>query len=246
MVAAHLAQQATARRQVAMGPRYTIITPSSGDRPLALALAIRSVAAAMRTARFSTADVEMLIGFDGVKGPRITPEADQPADSYDFIRWFDLPRDGDYGNGIRNTLLKAARGERILFVDDDNTLLPEAFLVYEQYPDADLVVARIDTSLAFTGPFIPEPEQDGKPLFRQSNVDPLCLCARRELVVVRCEGWVDHGYRADYTNMFRYYRRATSVAIAEQLVGVYDAGRHLDASARNFRHEKLDNPSRNG
>lgn len=210
-------------------PRYSIITPSRGDRPVALGLAIDSVRTAMERAGLPPGDVEMLVGFDGVKGERVRPDA--------FVRWFDFRPDKDYGNAIRNGLLRAARGRRILFLDDDNSLTPEAFLIYEAYPDVDLLIARIDVSLAHKAAYLPVIEEGRDPVW-QSNIDPLCLCMTRELAVVRCEGWQGRSYEADYRNMLRYYRRARSVQLTERTVGIYDSGRGLDEGGLNFRQVK--------
>jgi hypothetical protein len=204
-------------------PLFSLITPSRGDRPLALGRAIDSVAAAMRAAGLDAGAVEMLVGFDGVRGER---PRDLP-----FLRWYDLPRDGDYGNRVRDTLLHAARGSRLLFLDDDNALTPAAFATYLAHPDADMLVCRIDTSRAFPEtPFLPRLD-DGE-LVRQANIDPLCLCLSRTLVVDRCGGWTSQGgYEADFVNMARYRRRSRKVELDQTVVGVYDAGRGLDAAA---------------
>lgn len=217
----------------APAPRYSVITPSRGDRPLALGLAIDSVRRAVEHAGFNADDVEMLVGFDGVKGERVRPDT--------FIRWHDFPRDNDYGNAIRNFLLRAARGRRIVFLDDDNALTPEAFLIYEAHPDADMLIARIDVSRAHKTPYLPVLD-DGREMVRQSNIDPLCLCLDRELVVVRCDGWQGRHYEADYRNMFRYYRRARNVQVTDRVVGIYDFGCGMDTGGLNFRQLRKDTP----
>ncbi|MEW5774655.1 MAG: glycosyl transferase family 2 [Thermodesulfobacteriota bacterium] len=204
-------------------PLFSLITPSRGDRPLALGQTIDSVAAAMAAAGLDASQVEMLVGFDGARGlrPRDLP----------FVRWFDLPRDGDYGNRIRDTLLRIARGGRLVFLDDDNALTPAAFPAYLAHPGADMLICRIDTSRAFPDtPFLPRPD-DGETV-RQANVDPLCLCLSRRLVLDRCGGWTSQGgYEADFVNMARYRRRSRQTELDQTVVGVYDAGRGLDAAA---------------
>ena len=199
---------------------YTVITPSKGDRPRALAAALHSVLVARHQAGLPPDAVEVLVGFDGCPGVRVVQD---PA-----IRYTTFPKDGNYGNAIRNGLLKAAKGRRLLFLDDDNVLTPQAFQVYERYPDADLVIARIDTSRSLDLPFIPQVVEGEDPV-RHTNVDPLCLCAERELVTVRCKGWgSEGGYASDYHNILAYYRRARKVVFAEALVGIYDFGLGLD------------------
>jgi hypothetical protein len=201
---------------------FSIITPSRGDRPEALGNAVASVERAVTRAGelLPVGSVEVLVGFDGVKGQRVAaPE---------WVRFFDLPKDGDFGNAIRDKLLKAARGERVLFLDDDNALTEEALVVYLTHPVAEMVIGRIDTSRAFDKPFLPE-LVEGREVVRQTNIDPLCLCLSRDLVVNRCRGWSSKGgYEADFVNMVKYSRRARSVETVKDVVGVYDAGAGLD------------------
>jgi hypothetical protein len=210
---------------------FSIITPSRGDRPEALSNAVASVERAVARAGelLPAGGVEMLVGFDGIKGQRVAaPE---------WVRFFDLPRDGDFGNVIRDTLLKASRGERVLFLDDDNALTEEAFVVYLAHPDVELVIGRIDTSRAFDKPYLPE-AVPGRDIVRQTNIDPLCLCLSRDLVVNRCRGWSSEGgYEADFVNMVKYSRRARSTVAVEDVVGVYDAGAGLDDGGKNFRRQ---------
>ncbi len=47
---------------------FSVITPSTGNRPKALQMAVRSVEQAARFAGLETGQLEILIGFDGVKG----------------------------------------------------------------------------------------------------------------------------------------------------------------------------------
>ncbi len=210
-------------------PKYTVIIPSRGDRPKALALAIDSVLNARDYANLTQDDVEILVGFDGVKGERVCQD--------NSIKYYDLPSNNDFGNAIRHALLKASRGKRLVFLDDDNILTKQAFSVYENHQDADMLIARIDVSSAHDIAFLPR-AQDELPLIRPANIDPLCLCLSRELVVTLCQGWLGNQYEADYKNIFRYSRRAKNIQVIDDIVGVYDAGRGLD-DALNFRQKAL-------
>ncbi len=212
---------------------FSIITPSVGSRPRALAAAIASVAGAVAFAGSALAEgaVEMLVGYDGVRGPRLPHPG--------FVRYFDLPRDNDWGNGVRDTLLKAARGERVLFLDDDNSYKPCAFLSFLDHMDCEMVAGRIDTHLAFDEPFIPV-DDPGRDPVRQCNIDPLCLSLSRSLVVTRCGGWSFKGrYEADFLNIRHWRRRALSFRLIPDLVGVYDSGRSLDLRALSRRQMSL-------
>jgi hypothetical protein len=208
---------------------FSVITPTCGERPKGLRQAVESVAAAAEAAgdALPPGAVEMLIGFDGLKG-------DKPQ-GFDFVRCFNLPLDNDYGNGIRRILLQQAKGRRLVFVDDDNVLAPEAFRVYLRHPEAELIIARIDTSRAFPdAPYLPV-DEEGRSLVRQNNVDPLCLCVSRELAVVRCGGWSYTNYVADYLAIRDFHRRSRSTVVLEDVVGVYDAGRGLDDQSETTR-----------
>lgn len=209
---------------------FSVIIPSTGNRPKALQKAVDSVEAAARFAGLETGQLEILIGFDGVRGT--APKSAYP------VRSFNLPRDNDWGNGIRDMLLKIASGEKVIFLDDDNVIKPYALSLYIRHFDAEMVIGRIDTQLAFDKPFLPV--LDAGSLVRQGNVDPLCLCLSRRLVVDRCGGWKYRGkYEADYLNILDWHRRSHSVTILEEVVGVYDAGRSLDNSALSRRQMNL-------
>jgi len=220
-------------------PVFSIITPSRGTRPLALAGAIASVAEAIRVAADTLPPdgLEMLVGFDGVHGERVGPEGGPPPP---WVRFFDLPYDGNFGNALRHALLRAARGRFVLLLDDDNALTPGALSTYLEGLDHEIQVGRIDVSRAFDKPFLPQ-QEPGREIIRPGNIDPLCLCLSRELVVVRCQGWhCEGGYESDFLNIRRYFRRARSVRHTNDLVGVYDAGTGLDPDGLNSRQAHRD------
>ena len=209
---------------------FSVITPSAGNRPKALDMAVRSVEQAARFAGLGTDQLEILIGFDGVKGR--APKSAYP------VRSITLPRDNKNGNGIRCLLTNLARGEKLIYLDDDNTLKPQAFRTYLRHFDAELVIARIDTQLALDTPFLPR--QGGAPSFRAGDIDLLNVCVSRRLAVDRCGGW-RHRSRSDAAalNMLDWRLHAQSETVVEDVVGVYDAGRSLDASALSPRQAAL-------
>ena len=229
---------------------FSVITPSRGDRPRALAQAVASVEAAVEFARLRAgldpARVEHLVGFDGVDGAR-------PASAPDSLRFFVLPRrqgaSSGFGNHIRDALMRAARGRHLLLLDDDNALTENALASFlphvEADPAADLIIGRVDTSRAFAEPFLPRPApavaDAVADAVRQGNIDPLCLCLARELAVVRGRGWADEGgYESDFLNIRRYHRRARHALRIDDVVGVYDAGRGLDPEGLNARQKRAE------
>ncbi len=210
--------------------KYSFIIPSRGDRPQALGYALDGIMEALDYAQLSQDYIEILVGFDGVRGERVR--------SHPCIRYYDLPSNNDFGNALRHALLKASRGARIIFHDDDNRLTKEAISIYEAHTDVEMLIARIDVSRAHAIPYLPI-EEAGKPLVRPCNIDPLCLCLSRELVYTRCQGWLGNKYEADYENILRYSRRAHSTKAIEDIVGIYDAGRGMDTAGLNFRQKAL-------
>lgn len=224
---------------------FTVIIPSIGTRPRGLAQAIGSVEAALAhagaQAGLAPLQVEVLVGFDGRDGER-------PASNLPRLNYFVLPRPEQgtcgFGNHIRHILMGQAQGRHLLLLDDDNALTPQALMHYLPHLDADMVIGRVDTSRAFDVPFLPRPAAPGADpatdAIRQGNIDPLCLCLSRELAFVRCRGWADEGgYESDYVNILRYFRRARRVVRIDGVVGVYDAGRGLDAEGLNTRQRNL-------
>lgn len=58
---------------------------------------------------------------------------------------------------------------------------------------------------------------------------------------MRCRGWEhEGGYESDYLNIRRYARRARGIVRIDDVVGVYDAGRGLDAAGMNPRQRRLE------
>ena len=187
-----------------MAVLFSVITPSCGRRPRALALAGRSVEVSVRQAGLASEQVEWLVGFDGVAGE--CPETSLPT------RCVTFPQSGDFGNRIRNGLLRVAKGRHLLFLDDDNAYTPEALSLFAAHPDTEMCIGRVDVHLAFDGSVLPQPGESVKTVVRQGNIDPLCLCLSRELVAVRCGGWQSEGgYESDLKNILRYFRRARSM-----------------------------------
>ena len=73
-----------------------------------------------------------------------------------------------------------------------------------------------------------------------ANAGLLDVSQEHRFPVFRCGGWTSKGgYEADYLNMLQYYRRARTIKVVQDVVGIYDAGQGLDEHGLNFRQEKL-------
>ncbi|WP_338668216.1 glycosyltransferase family A protein [Pseudodesulfovibrio methanolicus] len=209
---------------------FSIITPSAGNRPNALKNAVSSAERAARFAGLERNQLEILIGFDGVRGT--APDCAYP------VRTFSLPSDRDRGHGVRDTLLKLSGGEKVVFLDDDNVLKPCSLSRYLLHREAEMVIGRIDAQLALGQPWLPV--FDDGPLVRPGNLDLLCLCLSRRLVVDRCGGWRFRGeFDSCQRNMAGWHQRARSVTVIEEVVGIFDAGRSLDRAALSSRQRDL-------
>ncbi len=207
---------------------FSAITPSCGRRPRALAQAGQSLEEAARRAGLKLSQVEWLVGFDGVAGQR--PRTILP------IRCVDFPKAGEFGNVIRDRLIRIARGSHLLFLDDDNAYAPEALALFLPHLDQEMLIGRVDVSRAFAVETIPVPGEPAEKAVRQGNIDPLCLCLSRDLVATRCGGWRDEGgYESDYRNIRRYAHRARGMVLLDAVVGIYDAGAGLDPQGLNPR-----------
>lgn len=72
---------------------------------------------------------EHIICSDGEKESQVADLVSSYGD--DRLKYFytDSRKEGDYGNNVRNEMLKKARGEYVVFLDDDNLIIPEYFEV---------------------------------------------------------------------------------------------------------------------
>lgn len=213
----------------------SVVTPSRGDRPIALAQAARSldaaVARAIHAGLLAPGQVEWLVGFDGCKGLR--PEVSLPATFVDF------PKSGNFGNLIRDRLIGLAKGSHLIFLDDDNSLTETALTSFLPHLGVEFIVGRIDVSRAFDIPVLPRPGPGE--VVRQGNIDPLCLCVSKELVTGRGRGWGgEGGYESDFLNIRRYFQRTRSHLFLDDVVGIYDSGRGLDPEGVNPRQAKTE------
>jgi glycosyltransferase involved in cell wall biosynthesis len=128
-------------------PRVSVVIPTR-DRPALLVRAVRSVLAQ------SMPDFEVIVADDGSPGGTDGPRAelDDPR-----IVWLDAERRGVAA--ARNAACRAARGQWLAFLDDDNRWTPrflERQLATADAADAE-VVAALGVDLAADGTRMPQP-----------------------------------------------------------------------------------------
>lgn len=154
--------------------RLSIILATSG-RP-SLALAMESAVCQMQ-------DVDELIIAGG--GPLAEALAEECG-----VEWIDLPAGGDWGHSERNAAMPLAEGTHLLFVDDDDALLPGALATIRAAiataPDLPHVFRMIDPH----GRILPE-----RPGLAQGHIGTPCLVAPN--VPEKLGRW-GHRYEGDF------------------------------------------------
>jgi hypothetical protein len=131
---------------------------------------------------------------------------------------------GDFGNTVRQTMLeKEARGEYVLFFDDDNIILPHYLermvAAIEQSHGAGFAVCKVMH-------FGPLNESEGKPpkvltgeRVALYHIDPLQVLVRTE--VMRKVGWdTKVGYLSDGVTLENLGKQAGHVRV-EEVLGVH-------------------------
>mgnify|MGYP006282510871 CR=1 FL=1 len=172
----------------------TVITPTFRRDP-------RVVSRCLDCVRLQTlADVEQLVCSDGAPEPQIASLVGGLGDSRITYHHTTVKKAGDFGNVVRSEMLAKASGEFVLFMDDDNLILPhylERMVGAIRESGKDFAVCRV----VHFGPLRPEatghPPQvlTGIPV-KLHHVDPLQVVVRTE--AMRQVGWdTEKGYLAD-------------------------------------------------
>jgi hypothetical protein len=145
-------------------------------------------------------DWEQLICSNGELEPNVRQLVKELDDGRVSYHWCDAPK-GDYGNYARRDMLKRARGKYVLFLDDDNVIMPNYLNVMISILEdsgADAAVCRVmhfgplnESETGMTPPVV----LTGIPV-KLYNIDPLQFLVRRE--VMQSIGWdTDSGYISD-------------------------------------------------
>ena len=175
-------------------PVVSIITPTFRRDP-------RVVSRCIDCVRLQTVSrVEQLICSDGANEAPIASLVASVADTRISYQHTTVKKPGDFGNVVRQTMLEKAKGDYILFLDDDNLILPEylaKMIKAIQDSGADFAVCKVvhfgPLKEDVTGP--PPIILNGLPV-KLHHVDPLQILVKREAMLDI--GWdTEKGYLAD-------------------------------------------------
>jgi hypothetical protein len=194
-------------------PLVTVITPTCKRDPKIISRCINCLQLQTVT------DWVMLLCSDG--GPEkhvldLLKQLNEPRVIYTHLPKSNKP--GDYGNTIRNEMLKRATGKYVFFCDDDNIILPEFLAkMTSAVQSADLAVCKIvhfgPLNESVTGK--PPKVLTGFPI-KLYHVDPLQVLVKRECM--QDIGWdCDHGYVSDGVTLERLGTKYKSIEVPEIL-----------------------------
>jgi glycosyltransferase involved in cell wall biosynthesis len=134
---------------------------------------------------------------------------------------------GDYANTVRSTMLQGATGKYVLFLDDDNIIMPEYLeWMIDALNKAYAVNNKVGFAICQVYHFGPLPAPLGKPPKvidgippKVQNIDTLQVLAFTE--AMKDVGWnLEHGYLADgYT--FEAMAKKYEYAIVSTILGVH-------------------------
>jgi GT2 family glycosyltransferase len=194
--------------------RVTVITPTYRRDP-------RVVSRCIDCLRIQTEQAyEHLICSDGAEEAPIKAlvgSVKDPRVSYQFTS---VKKPGDFGNVVRSEMLKKAKGDFILFMDDDNVILPnylETMIAAIEKAGAAFAVCRI----VHFGPLredavgVPPQVLTGVPV-KLYHIDTLQVLVRRE--AMQDIGWdMEKGYLADGHTLQKLGEKYPHVVVPEVL-----------------------------
>lgn len=175
--------------------KVTIITPTFRRDP-------RIVSRCLDCVKLQTVtDIEQLVCSDGSPEPPIAALVGSLGDERISYHHTSVKKPGDYGNVVRSEMLKKARGEYILFLDDDNLILPdylETMIKAIEESGKDFAVCRV----VHFGPLNEDKYGKKPPVVltglpvKLYHVDPLQILVKKD--VMQKVGWdTEKGYLAD-------------------------------------------------
>lgn len=144
---------------------------------------------------------EQLVCSDGGREQHVFDMVSSIADSRIRYTHTTVKKEGDFGNTVRSEMLKQAKGKYVLFLDDDNVILPNYLETMvaklENAPDCEFTVCKIMHFGPLNEKEIGRPPKvlTGDPV-KLYHIDPLQVLVRRD--IMQKIGWdTDVGYLSD-------------------------------------------------
>lgn len=200
-------------------PKVTVITPTFKRDPKILRRAVDCMLLQTET------KWEQLVCSNGPEEIEARSTVEGVRDARVRYRSLGVPtKEGDFGNSARAAMLKEARGEFVMFLDDDNIILPNYLdLMYQTLlnaPDCGFVVCQV----MHFGPLNEEalgkaPKVlEGEPV-KLHHIDPLQVMVRR--AVMQEIGWdVEKGYLSDGVTLEKLGQVAKHLKVS-QILGIH-------------------------
>lgn len=163
-------------------------------------------------------DWEQIVCSDGGKEGHIEHLVNGTLDERVRYRFLEEKKNGDFGNGVRQKMMEEeAKGKYLLFLDDDNVIMPEFLMEMTKALEAsgaDFAVCSIvyvypaRWAALERKPII----LSGEPV-AGGRTDPLQIVVRKE--VMKDVGWdVDGGYNADGAMLDRLGKKYKHVNVS--------------------------------
>ena len=172
----------------------TVITPTFRRDP-------RVVSRCLDCVRLQTVrEIEQLVCSDGAPEPQIASLVGSLGDDRVTYHHTAVKKKGDYGNVVRSEMLAKASGKYVLFLDDDNLIVPtylERMIAAIEESGKDFAVCRVVHFGPLNEEAVGAPPQvlTGIPV-KLHHVDTLQVLVKRE--AMQEAGWdTEHGYLAD-------------------------------------------------
>ena len=195
-------------------PLVTIITPTFNRDPRIVSRCLDCVS--LQTVK----EIEHLVCSDGKPESQIASLVGSLGDMRVSYHNTSVKKPGDFGNTVRSEMLGRARGKYILFLDDDNLILPdylERMISAIEDSGKDFAVCRVVHFGPLKEDEVGRPPQvlTGIPV-RLHHVDTLQVLVKRE--VMQRVGWnVEKGYLADGYTLQKLASEAEYVEVVQVL-----------------------------
>jgi len=133
-------------------------------------------------------------------------------------------KQGDFGNTVRSEMLKKAVGKYVIFLDDDNIILPEYLEKMMKALESDTTAEFVACKIMHFGPL--NEAEEGKPPkilmgspVKLYHVDPLQIMVRREIMLK--VGWdTDVGYLSDGVTLEKLGKDYKGIRV-EEVLGIH-------------------------